>query len=392
MTHVLAIHLNDTLAIPPKENQARTIQRHMMYARDLDYYCIITKTLADQSRSVQSPLDNMDVLPTNSSNRYGFLKDAYQMACQVIEQKEIDVLTVPDWRWLGLLGLLLRRKYHAALNVQLHSQAYDNPYYQQESFESWVGYKVGRFVIPKANTWWVGTQTQRRRLIKKGLPKDFVFYAPFFIPTDCFQTVEADDLDSVLDLPRTSPILLWVGRMIKAKGLDTLLRSFNHVLQAHPGVTLVLVGDGPERARGQELAEQLDVSERVRFCGYVSYADVPGYYAAADVVCVSSLYEGTCRIIIEGMAAGKPVVSTDVDGALDAIVDGVTGYVVPRRSPGAFAEAVLRVLEDEDKAHLMGQAARERLKQHFPMEQHFSTFIKMWETTSEITHRLRADK
>jgi len=386
MARVLALHLDNTLALPPNENQTGSIDRHLRYKEDLDYYCIITKTYDESPRSHFSPRSGMDVWPTNSTNRYSFLYDTYQMAGEVIETKNIDAITVQDWRALGVIALLLRKKYGVAVNLQLHNQVFDNPYYAREGLENWVGDKMARFVIPRGDTYWVGTTTQKERL-KRDVPEQRIVQVPFSIPGDEFYEADGHRVREDLLREGQSRVVLWVGRMIPQKDLTTLIDSFAQVVKKRNDVVLWLVGDGEQRKKLEEYVSRKEIAESVLFCGYIEYQNIPKYYSACDIVCMSSVYEGTCRTIHEGMAAGKPVVSTNVDGALDAIQEGTTGHIVEKRSPSELTDALQRLLGDEEKCREMGKNAQENHKKHLTLERHCREMVRAWEITSQLTHQ-----
>ncbi len=162
------------------------------------------------------------------------------------------------------------------------------------------------------------------------------------------------------------PMLLFVGRLRYYKGLDTLL----HALRALPKVRLTVVGDGPMRATWQRLAHALGVAERVHFAGEVDEAALPTYYARADlfVLPANARAEAFGAVLLEAMAAGLPVVSTEVGTGTSWVnQDGVTGRVTPPRDPTALAAAISELLAQPDRLTAMGRAARARVEAEFTL-------------------------
>jgi glycosyltransferase involved in cell wall biosynthesis len=139
-----------------------------------------------------------------------------------------------------------------------------------------------------------------------------------------------------------TPVILAVGRLISQKGFDNLLRAFALVrlrLDAH----LIVLGEGPDRAALTNLASSLEVRESVDFAGFVSnpYA----YMRCASVVVMSSRYEGFGNVLVEAMAVGTPVVSTNCPhGPREILADGKYGALVPIDDPEALAEAILNTI------------------------------------------------
>jgi teichuronic acid biosynthesis glycosyltransferase TuaC len=135
--------------------------------------------------------------------------------------------------------------------------------------------------------------------------------------------------------------LLAVGHLIPRKGQEHALAA----LERLPGATLILVGEGPDRAKLERIVRRRGLGDRVRFLGNVPHEALPGLFAAADVMVLPTASEGLANAWVESIACGTPVVTSDVGGARD-IVDGpAAGRLVPR-DPDAIAAAVRDILEN----------------------------------------------
>lgn len=157
-----------------------------------------------------------------------------------------------------------------------------------------------------------------------------------------------------LGLPDDELVIGAIGRLNEQKGHRHLLDAAAQVFAKHKA-RLLIVGDGDLMPALSEQARRLGIAERVVFAGHRS--DVPPLLGAIDVFCIASLYEGTPLTLFEAMAAGKPVVSTSVDGCREVIEDGRTGLLVPPRDPAALAAALLRVLDDSELRLRLGENA-----------------------------------
>lgn len=136
-----------------------------------------------------------------------------------------------------------------------------------------------------------------------------------------------------------------VARLAEQKGLTYLLPAFANILEREPRAHLVLVGWGPQEEELRALAKELRVDHRVTFAG--KRLDVGEILATLDVFAFSSVHEGQGIAILEAMAAGVPVVTTNVDGIPDMVRHEASGLLVPPRDPEAIVAAVMRVLTDE---------------------------------------------
>ena len=163
----------------------------------------------------------------------------------------------------------------------------------------------------------------------------------------------------------SGPILLFVGRLRYYKGLDYLIQAMKNV-----DATLLIVGSGPEAARLGAMSYELGVAHKVHFLGDISDALIPAYYQAADVFVLPSSHrsEAFGIVLLEAMAAGTPLISTELGTGTSWVnQDGVTGIVVPPRDPNALAGAIRRLLEDESLRRAMGVRAQARARAEFDL-------------------------
>ena len=168
-----------------------------------------------------------------------------------------------------------------------------------------------------------------------------------------------------LGLPEAGPLILTVSNLIHYKGHGTLFEAVPLVTRIHPTARFLLAGDGPIRPEIERRIAGADLAESVRLLG--ERDDVPDLLRAADLLVHPSDEEGFPNAILEAMAAGLPVVATRVGGTPELVVDGVTGILVPPRSPADLAAAVSRLLADPGLARRLGTAGRERAVREFPL-------------------------
>lgn len=158
--------------------------------------------------------------------------------------------------------------------------------------------------------------------------------------------------------------LLTVGRMVGAKRFDRFIRVVAEVRRrsATP-VEATLIGDGPQRSALEAQARSLDLGPNgLRFLG--AKGEVADHYHDADILLLTSDWEGTPNVLLEGMASGLPVVATDVGGVRDVVKHGETGILVPARDEAALANAVLSLVADRATRHRYGERARSFVEEH----------------------------
>src|SRR5581483_557945 len=188
-----------------------------------------------------------------------------------------------------------------------------------------------------------------------------------------------DELRAELGVRDGGFLVAWLGRMTEIKRIDLLLQA---VARLDGGTELLLAGDGPLRPRMEQLAVELGISERVHFAGFRSH--VGAVYAAADALALTSANEGTPVSVIEALAAGKPVVSTDVGGVRDVVADGKTGYLVPAGDVDGVADRLRGLAEDADLRRELGAAGRERVLPRYAVPRLVDDIDRLYRTLLEV--------
>lgn len=155
------------------------------------------------------------------------------------------------------------------------------------------------------------------------------------------------------------PVVLTVARLEKQKGLPYLIDAIPHV----PGVSFALAGEGPDREALEAQAVANGIRDRVMFLGRRD--DVPTLLASADLFVLPSLYEGLPLSIMEAMAAGTPVIASDIGGNNELVVPGTNGLLVPPRNPTALADAIKALLADPTRAAGFAANAQAQARREF---------------------------
>lgn len=167
-----------------------------------------------------------------------------------------------------------------------------------------------------------------------------------------------------LGIPHDHRIAIMVGRLTPAKNHEMLLRLARRCRERLP-VHFVIVGHGPREAELRALAEKMGVSDITHFLGL--RRDVAELLAGADVFCFTSRWEGFPNALLEAMAAGLPIITSDFEGAEELITDGVNGRIVAIDDDEAAFEALCKYIDEPGEWDLMGQAARHTAETQFSM-------------------------
>jgi glycosyltransferase involved in cell wall biosynthesis len=167
-----------------------------------------------------------------------------------------------------------------------------------------------------------------------------------------------------------------IGRFVPIKNHEMIFDVVEEILaKTNKKVKFFVVGDGTEREYIEERAEKINRTnaETVVLTSWIK--DIGSFNAAMDIVCMTSLNEGTPVSLIEAQAANIPVISTDVGGVRDVVIDGETGFIVPSKDVSAFSEKLLKLIEDEKKRLELSQNGWTFVKDKF----HYKTLVKNME-------------
>lgn len=200
-----------------------------------------------------------------------------------------------------------------------------------------------------------GIPESRIEVIYHGVhPEDYVF-----------PEVAKVKLRSTLGI-NSQPMILFVGKLTPRKGVDILLRALPQVLKEVKG-KLVLAGSGNQRDY-QYLAQTLSISDKLRFLGRVPDNTLRLLYSSCDLFVLPSRLEGLGIVILEAMAAGKPIVATNVGGIPELIESGQNGILVEANNEGELASAIVKVLSDKSLARAIGENNMKKVRERFSWE------------------------
>lgn len=193
------------------------------------------------------------------------------------------------------------------------------------------------------------------------------------------------EIRTALGVPAGAVLLLYIGRMHAEKGVVELARSFAQVAAGHRQVHLLLVGPD-EGALKSALAVVTTCRERVHVIGLTTEPEK--YMAASDIFCLASYREGFGLSLIEAASAGLPSVASRIYGVIDAVVDEVTGLLVPARDVEAFAEAIAKLLIHPELREQMGISAQQRVEEQFSQQTLVQAWVDFYD--QQLASRLRS--
>ena len=231
---------------------------------------------------------------------------------------------------------------------------------------------------------YLGEFTQRAisRSLSKTAAQQMEKIAPG-IDVDHFCPQDSTALRKELKL-ENKRVIVSVGRLVHRKGQDHLIQALPQILKSVPDAHILMVGQGPYLPHLKKLVARHNLNDHVSFIGRIQYAQLPQYICAGDIFAMPSRsrffgleVEGLGIVYLEASACGLPVIAGSSGGAPDAVLDGVTGFVVDGENDGAIAAAAIRLLNDVDAAKAMGTAGREWIIENWRWEIWSQRFNKL---------------
>lgn len=306
------------------EKGSAVARRQEAYAEKLGHTDIVVFTKQSQAKS-KTTFGNVSVIPTNSwaALFYGF--DAWRLARRL---EKPDVVTAQDPFETGLIGFFIARSFSVPLHAQVHTDFMAKEF-TRRSFINFLRRRIAWFVLRRASRIRVILQSTADSLRERGISAP-IEVLPIFVDTARFAKIARTKH------PRWKIALLCVGRLEKEKRFELAIDALGAVRAKGHDAGLTIVGDGAEREALETRAQALGLSNRVEFVGWQN--DLTKYYSEADLLFVPSRYEGYGLVIVEALAAGIPVLSTDVGVAREA-----GAIVVPASE---FSSALVRWIEN----------------------------------------------
>ncbi|HVS20955.1 MAG TPA: glycosyltransferase, partial [Pyrinomonadaceae bacterium] len=247
--------------------------------------------------------------------------------------------------------------------------------------------RLDRWSLPRADRVVTVCETFAKHLVNMGIPRARIHVQHNSIrPEPSVSAPEMYAFRRKLGVKNDERMILAVGRLSREKAQIDLLHAFKKLsdTDAELNARLVIVGDGPERENLEMTAASLGISDRVIFTGQVKNVEV--YYAAADVLANPSDSEGSPYVLLEAMSANLPIVATAVGGVPEMVENNQTALLVPASDPQALADAIARVLKDEQLAQRLAASASTLGTFRFSPERYVRSLAKIYrEVTSSRT-------
>jgi glycosyltransferase involved in cell wall biosynthesis len=357
-------------------------RRMEVCARATASYHMIIFTLLKDGYALTSTDSGLVLHPTNSRSRLHMVFDAIRIGRKVVGTNEEPwVITAQDPFEAGIVGFLISKICRRPLNVQEHGDFFSSPYWRRDTLSNRLRFVIGKFILRRAHTVRVVSMRIRRTMLRLGIPSERILYLP--VRSDTIQAASVGKTDLHEEYPDASTIVLSLGRLVSQKNIPLLIRAFSKLHSTDPRALLLVVGSGNQLSQLKQMVEDLGLMEAVVFR---PWSDDPyALMSSADIFACSSDWEGWARVLIEAMAAGTSVVTTDVGCAGEILIHNKHGFVVPPRDESAFANGLILLSNDDALRQKFGTQAQHDVQSVHVTE---SVYVEQWSNVWKVTFEL----
>ena len=313
-----------------------------------------------------------------------------EILLKLSKQKEFDILHVADYFYpTSIMPILVKRRCGIPIILTVNALPGYSWYFGDIVVDSTAmiyTHSIGRLILNSYDRIVTLYKKISREVGMLGVPLNKVSLIPNGVDPERFNgNLDGDELRDELLIRDDEKVLLSVGRLVKVKRVEILIKLTKKLLKEGFRVKAVVVGDGPMRKHYEKLSRPL--RDNVLFTGYVSKKRLPMFYHLADVFVLPSLSEGLPNVLLEASAAGKPCVASGVNGVLDIIEHGKTGFLARKPSHNSYYHYVKMLLTDEDLSKRIGKNAEEHIRKNFSWDTIVKKYMDMYEKSLEAVFR-----
>ena len=328
--------LNLSLDFSILDKNSVSAKRILEYGELVEKYFVVVPSKENKKLDLS---DKVRVYGSGGNNRVSQLFNIYKKSKEIVKQKKCDVITAQDPFEVGLIGLLLSKKFKIGLNIQEHGDFFSQKYWRRERLLHSFRYFLGIFIIKKADSIRVVSQRIKKYLVNNlGVKSDKIIVVPVY--------TELVDIKKSEENKNSEFIFFNLGRFVEQKNLPLLLKAFARVVKKYPHAKLLLIGKGSEEKLLKKMCSELRIEPQVEFLDWVY--NIYDYFLQADAYVLSSNYEGWGRVIIEAAIAHLPIIMTDVGCANDAVINEESALVSPVDNLDKLAQNMMRVMDDRE--------------------------------------------
>jgi len=300
-----------------------------------------------------------------------FIVNALRKSRRLVQEDHADIIHAHSGI-SGVIGCSCKKATLRPLVLTFHGLIFP------DTLTSKISLTVDRYVTQRADFITFDSRPMQEHFVKEfDLAWEKTCYIPNAVDTDLFKPMNVDR--KAWGINERDICLLYVGRLVKMKGLQILLKSFKEANREVEMLKLLIVGNGPLRDELVEKTREYGLGDRVLFLGSIQPDKLPSIYAAADIAVLPSAYEGLSRMLLEAMACGKAVIASDIPANRELITNGQDGFLVTPPTPSSLKEAIVTFALNEGLREYLGKKAREKVSFEYSASYRISRILDVYQ-------------
>ena len=311
----------------------------------------------------------------NSTVTIPIFKKWVEVLFDLVRYDQCDLVHVCDYEYLtSIPPILVRLKCNDIPIVIANDALIGKSYFfgspVMDLMSQVYTFSMGRWILRKYNKVILLYSTLAEEARALGLPKEKISVIPNGIDVEkmiSYQNrLDVESLRRRYGINEDEEVILYVGRLVKVKRVDIVLKVVEKLLNEGLNVKALIVGSGPQRAKLEKSFHSM--RHNVVFTGFISEEEKHACYSLANLFILSSLSEGLPTVLLEAASFGLPMVATNTNGVPDIITHGKTGFLANKWNYDQYVIFARRILTDEDLAKKMGEEARKHVERNFSWE------------------------
>jgi glycosyltransferase involved in cell wall biosynthesis len=358
------------------EPNSATLERLKLYASLCEKMSVVVLTLKKFPIIKEG---NLQVYATGSKFRLEYFFDALKIIKNIFKSERLDLVTTQDPFEMGFLGWSTKKRYKIPWQCQIHGDIF-SPYFIQESIANKFRVLLAKFLLPRADGIRVVSQRIKDSLfVTFSKLKVDPIVLPIFVDVQEFKSADIK-IDLKQKYSQFNFLILIASRLSQEKNIDLAISAMLEIVKKYPKAGLLIVGEGKEKKRLENLIKKLNLDLNVLFESWV--LDLSSYYKTADLFLLTSNYEGWGMTVIEAAACGCPIVMTDVGCAGEFIKNEENGLIVKVNDKQALIQAMERIITDRNFGKKISEEAERSVLSLPNLEQYLDLYKKSFTGTS----------
>lgn len=320
--------------------------------------------------------NNLQIIPTNSSSRWLYTFDVLRIAETLPSGlTKMAIVTAQDPFITGVISYLISRRFNLPLNVQLHNDFFQNPNWERSKLENKLISPIGIWVLHKSDS--IRYVNPRIGMFLKQNYKNIkarLEHIPVAVDIDYF-------FQKARKVKKISK-LITIGRLDWQKNIDSIINALSTLRKEGKDITLTIVGDGGDRPNLERLIRKNNLQNSCRITGFLRKGNVRTYLHQSDLFVLASRYEGWSMSVMEAMAAGLPVIMTNVGIAGDLVINNQSGIVVDIENENQLTQAIREAIENPNKLYTLAKKGQEKVFNNYNKEALVNKWITLLKETN----------